>query len=108
MLVREVLACGSADHRLTVVRKPGNRLVPLREFLRYTSAVIALGFSIMALSNFMPTIYFGVLTGVAMILALAANLNLLRCGTRLRRSGNARLRRVSVQRFRSGVTPPQK
>jgi uncharacterized protein len=43
----------------------------------YTSVVITLGFSIMALSNFMPTIYFGLFTGIAMILALVANLTLL-------------------------------
>ena len=43
----------------------------------YTTIVITLGFSIMALSNFMPTIYFGLFTGVAMIFALVANLTLL-------------------------------
>jgi hypothetical protein len=45
--------------------------------LFYTSVTVTLGFSILVLSNFMPTIYFGVLTGLAMILALAANLTLL-------------------------------
>jgi uncharacterized protein len=43
----------------------------------YTTLVVTLGFSIMALSNFMPTIYFGLFTGVAMLFALAANLTLL-------------------------------
>lgn len=43
----------------------------------YTSVTITLGFSILALSNFMPTIYFGLLTGFAMIVALVANLTLL-------------------------------
>jgi predicted RND superfamily exporter protein len=43
----------------------------------YTSVVIMLGFSILALSNFVPTIYFGLLTGCAMIVALLANLTLL-------------------------------
>jgi hypothetical protein len=43
----------------------------------YTSVSIALGFSILALSNFVPTIYFGLLTGFAMLVALLANLTLL-------------------------------
>lgn len=43
----------------------------------YTSVTITLGFSILVLSNFMPTIYFGLLTGLAMVLALAANFTLL-------------------------------
>ena len=43
----------------------------------YTSIIIALGFSILALSNFMPTIYFGLLTGLAMLIALFANITLL-------------------------------
>jgi len=43
----------------------------------YTTIIIALGFSILALSDFVPTIYFGLLTGLAMITALIANLTLL-------------------------------
>lgn len=43
----------------------------------YTTITITLGFSILALSNFIPTIYFGLLTGFAMITALLANLTLL-------------------------------
>ncbi|HZX22891.1 MAG TPA: MMPL family transporter [Woeseiaceae bacterium] len=43
----------------------------------YTSITIMLGFSILALSNFVPTIYFGLLTGLAMAVALVANLSLL-------------------------------
>jgi len=43
----------------------------------YTSITIVLGFSILVLSNFIPTIYFGVLCGLAMITALIANLMLL-------------------------------
>jgi len=43
----------------------------------YTSITIILGFSILALSNFVPTIYFGLLTGLAMAAALVANLSLL-------------------------------
>jgi len=43
----------------------------------YTTVTITLGFSILALSNFIPTIYFGLLTGFAMIVALIADLTLL-------------------------------
>lgn len=43
----------------------------------YTTVIITLGFSILVLSNFIPTIYFGLLTGVAMIFALVSNLSLL-------------------------------
>jgi len=43
----------------------------------YTSITITLGFSILVLSNFVPTIYFGILTGLAMVIALVANLTLL-------------------------------
>ncbi len=43
----------------------------------YTSIIVITGFSILALSNFMPTIYFGVLTGLAMAVAMIANLTLL-------------------------------
>ena len=43
----------------------------------YTSITITLGFSILALSNFIPTIYFGLFTGFAMMVAMVANLTLL-------------------------------
>jgi predicted RND superfamily exporter protein len=43
----------------------------------YTSVTIMLGFSILALSQFIPTIYFGLLTGTAMLVALFANMTLL-------------------------------
>ena len=43
----------------------------------YTAVTIAVGFSILALSNFIPTIYFGVLVGLAMLVALMSNLTLL-------------------------------
>jgi predicted RND superfamily exporter protein len=36
----------------------------------YTSVIIVFGFSIMVLSEFIPTIYFGLLTGLAMVAAL--------------------------------------
>jgi predicted RND superfamily exporter protein len=45
--------------------------------LYYTTITVTLGFSILALSNFIPTIYFGLLTGFSMIAALMANLLLL-------------------------------
>lgn len=43
----------------------------------YTSITIIFGFSILALSNFKPSIYFGLLTGVAMLSALLGSLLLL-------------------------------
>ncbi len=43
----------------------------------YTSVTIIIGFSILALSNFLPTIYFGLLTGLAMLIALIGSLTLL-------------------------------
>jgi predicted RND superfamily exporter protein len=42
-----------------------------------TSITIIFGFSILVLSNFIPTIYFGVLTGLAMLIAMLAILTLL-------------------------------
>ena len=35
-----------------------------------TSITIVFGFSILVLSNFIPTIYFGIFTGIAMLLAM--------------------------------------
>ena len=43
----------------------------------YTSLAIVAGFSILAFSNFIPTIAFGLLTGLAMVIALLAALTLL-------------------------------
>ena len=45
--------------------------------LYYTSLTIIIGFSILALSNFIPSIYFGLLTGLALSIALIAALTLL-------------------------------
>ena len=42
-----------------------------------TSITIVFGFSILILSNFIPTIYFGVFTGLAMLLAMISVLTLL-------------------------------
>lgn len=43
----------------------------------YTSLTITVGFSILALSNFIPTIYFGLFTGFAMVVAVLAALTVL-------------------------------
>ena len=43
----------------------------------YTSVTIILGFSILFLSKFIPSIYFGLLTGLAMFAAILASLTLL-------------------------------
>jgi predicted RND superfamily exporter protein len=43
----------------------------------YTSVIIIFGFAILMLSNFRPSIYFGILTGGAMVAALLGNLLLL-------------------------------
>jgi predicted RND superfamily exporter protein len=43
----------------------------------YTSITIMLGFSILAFSRFIPTIYFGLLTSLAMLVALLANITVL-------------------------------
>jgi predicted RND superfamily exporter protein len=45
--------------------------------LFYTTLTITLGFSILTLSSFVPTIYFGLFTGIAMLTALAADMTLL-------------------------------
>lgn len=45
--------------------------------LYYTTVTVVIGFSVMGFSNFVPTVYFGVLTSLAMIGALFANLMVL-------------------------------
>jgi len=42
-----------------------------------TSVTIVFGFSILVLSKFIPTIYFGIFTGLAMLLAMVSVLTLL-------------------------------
>ncbi|MBL6858155.1 MAG: hypothetical protein ISQ92_05645, partial [Pelagibacteraceae bacterium] len=42
-----------------------------------TSITIVFGFSILVFSKFIPTIYFGVFTGIAMLLAMISVLTLL-------------------------------
>ena len=61
------------DYRAAVERSHGS----VGRAIYYTSVTVTLGFSILVLSNFIPTIYFGVLTGMAMLIALIANLTLL-------------------------------
>ena len=43
----------------------------------YTSFIIIIGFSVLILSNFVPTIYFGILTLIAMFMAILSDLLLL-------------------------------
>jgi len=43
----------------------------------FTSITIIAGFSVLAFSNFVPTIYFGLLTALAMLFAMLANLTIL-------------------------------
>ena len=43
----------------------------------YTTVIITAGFSVLSLSNFVPTVYFGLFTGFAMIAALVADLTVL-------------------------------
>jgi len=45
--------------------------------LYYTSITVMIGFSVLGFSNFIPTVYFGLLAALAMVLALLANLTLL-------------------------------
>lgn len=55
--------------------KIGHKSIGVAMF--YTSTVIVVGFSILVLSNFIPTIYFGLLTVLAMFMAILADLLLL-------------------------------
>lgn len=43
----------------------------------YTSITVTIGFLVLALSNFIPSIYFGIFTAIAMLSAVLANLTLL-------------------------------
>jgi predicted RND superfamily exporter protein len=61
------------DYRAAVQRSHGS----IGRAMYYTSIIIAAGFSILVLSNFIPTIYFGLFTGFAMLFAMVANLTLL-------------------------------
>lgn len=61
------------DYLATVRRCHGS----IGKAMYYTSITIIVGFSILALSNFIPTIYFGLLTGLAMFTALVSSLTFL-------------------------------
>ena len=61
------------DYRATMYRCHGS----IGKAMLYTSITIVTGFSILALSNFTPSIYFGLLTGIAMLAALIGSLVLL-------------------------------
>ena len=52
-------------------------LILLHVAILNTSITIIFGFSILVLSNFIPTIYFGIFTGIAMLLAMILVLTLL-------------------------------
>jgi predicted RND superfamily exporter protein len=43
----------------------------------YTSITVIIGFSILVFSHFIPSVYFGLLTGVAMLAAIVGSLTLL-------------------------------
>lgn len=45
--------------------------------MSYTSIIIVIGFAVLIISNFIPTIYFGLLTIVAMVMAILSDLFLL-------------------------------
>ncbi len=61
------------DYKLTVDRCHSTVGIAILN----TSITIVFGFSILVLSNFIPTIYFGIFTGIAMLLALISVLTLL-------------------------------
>ena len=61
------------DYRFAVKQSHGS----IGRAMYYTAIIITAGFSILILSNFIPTIYFGLLTGFAMVFAMLANLTLL-------------------------------
>jgi predicted RND superfamily exporter protein len=67
----EFADCG--DYILAMRRSNGS----IGRAMYYTSIIISAGFSILVLSSFIPTIFFGILTASAMLFAMVANLNLL-------------------------------
>lgn len=64
---------GSSDYIAAMHRSHAS----IGRAMYYTSVIIIFGFSIMVLSKFIPTIYFGLLTGIAMFAALLGALLLL-------------------------------
>ena len=69
---REELA-GGGEVRDAVVRSHQT----IGHAMYFTTMTVMGGFSVLVLSNFIPTIYFGLLTALAMALALLANMTLL-------------------------------
>lgn len=61
------------DYMATMYRAHGS----IGHAMYYTSVIIVVGFSILSLSNFIPSVYFGLLTGFAMIAALLGAMTLL-------------------------------
>lgn len=65
----------SKDHDYLATMYRSHNSIGLAMF--YTSITVTLGFLILALSNFIPSLYFGVFTAIAMLSALLVNLTLL-------------------------------
>ena len=61
------------DYQAAVRRSHGS----IGRAMYYTTVTITIGFSVLALSEFIPTIYFGLLTAFAMLIALVANFTVL-------------------------------
>jgi predicted RND superfamily exporter protein len=59
------------------VKSMHNAHASIGRAMYYTSITIIVGFSILTLSEFIPSIYFGLLTGLAMFAAIIASLTLL-------------------------------
>jgi uncharacterized protein len=62
-----------SDYRGTINRCHGG----IGKAMYYTTVAIMFGFALLSFSNFIPTIYFGLLTGFAMLVALIGDLLLL-------------------------------
>ncbi len=82
------IAVDNSIHYIYRFREELNKIKDYNKTIKYchatvgvailnTSITIVFGFSILVLSNFIPTIYFGVFTGIAMLLAMISVLSLL-------------------------------
>ena len=65
----------SVDHDVNAAIKRAH--LTIGRAMYFTSMTIIIGFSILTFSNFLPTVYFGILTALAMLIALLANLTIL-------------------------------
>jgi predicted RND superfamily exporter protein len=72
---KEVQNQGNGHFDVRIAVESANKTIGRAMY--FTSMIIVVGFSILAFSNFLPTVYFGLLTALAMLLALFANLTLL-------------------------------